>query len=619
MKKLISLLLLSLVLVGCAAQRPQPASTEPEPFAAVAAEALDSSPNWIQKDWESGAVHSYELSEPVHGLLPSENGLLLFSGADSTAIALLDTQTLQVSAIHEAGFLLMSENCTIQHLDGGLSYFHGPNMETVILDDNLREIRRIAAPEALTGIPLLSSDGKTLFYCTASAIRALDLDSGISRILKEASYPVQGLSGLLLGDAVLQVSITDTDGQQRMLFLSTETGQLLQEYTGIPILNASEDTWWGVLQEGSIQTFLFGHKDDIALSFCPRADFPDCYFLPDSFRVLTAIGDGSDSCLELYDLETGKRKSEAVVPGGLYPQYTTESADGCLWILCTQQHNGASVLCRWDPSASETADNAQYVDVYYTREEPDYDGIAACSIRARELSEKYGIEVLVYKDAVAMEPWDYHLEYEFQSDILRRELEALDARLNHFPEGFLQTLAEKFTALKICIVRSAEGSPESGSLDDVNGIQFMDGFDAYIVLAASHDTEYALYHELSHLIETVVLTESTAYDRWDKLNPTDFQYDNDYVLNQSRDGSPWLTEGREYFIDTYSMSYAKEDRARLLEYAMTADHAPLFASPNLQAKLRQMCIGIREAFGLEKSPETFLWEQYLTVPLAAGK
>ena len=144
----------------------------------------------------------------------------------------------------------------------------------------------------------------------------------------------------------------------------------------------------------------------------------------------------------------------------------------------------------------------------------------------------------------------------------------------------------------------------------------MDGFDAYIVLSTNHDTEYALYHELSHLMETVVLTESTAYDRWNHLNPENFRYDNDYAANRNREDDQWLQPGTGYFIDTYAMSYPKEDRARLFEYAMTSGHEELFQSVNLQRKLRQMCLGIREAFGLEKSADIFLWEQYLDIPLS---
>jgi hypothetical protein len=39
----------------------------------------------------------------------------------------------------------------------------------------------------------------------------------------------------------------------------------------------------------------------------------------------------------------------------------------------------------------------------------------------------------------------------------------------------------------------------------------------------------------------------------------------------------------------------------------------------MQEKLMQVCIGLREAFGLKKSTETFLWEQYLKESLAYGK
>ena len=108
-------------------------------------------------------------------------------------------------------------------------------------------------------------------------------------------------------------------------------------------------------------------------------------------------------------------------------------------------------------------------------------------------------------------------------------------------------------------------------------------------------------------METVVLTESTAYDRWNNLNPEGFSYDSNY----HRVDSQWLRRGQEYFIDAYAMSYPKEDRARLFEYAMTSGHEELFRSPHLQSKLKQMCTGIREAFDLEYWPEPLLWEQYL--------
>ena len=137
-----------------------------------------------------------------------------------------------------------------------------------------------------------------------------------------------------------------------------------------------------------------------------------------------------------------------------------------------------------------------------------------------------------------------------------------------------------------------------------------------VMLAAGDTSEKALYHELYHVMETHILGNSIALDQWAKLNPVGFEYDYDYLANAQRDGSEFLQPDTRSFVDTYSMSYPKEDRARIFEYAMTAGNEPLFAASPLQYKLKMLCQGIREAFGLKKSPENFLWEQYLNQPMA---
>jgi len=40
-----------------------------------------------------------------------------------------------------------------------------------------------------------------------------------------------------------------------------------------------------------------------------------------------------------------------------------------------------------------------------------------------------------------------------------------------------------------------------------------------------------------------------------------------------------------------------------------------FESETMQKKLRQLCIGIREAFGMKHYAEPLLWEQYLQEPI----
>ena len=64
------------------------------------------------------------------------------------------------------------------------------------------------------------------------------------------------------------------------------------------------------------------------------------------------------------------------------------------------------------------------------------------------------------------------------------------------------------------------------------------------------------------------------------------------------------------------MTIPREDRATIMAYAITEGNAEYFRSEIMQNKLTAICRGIRKAFGLEKSPEVFIWEQYLNKPLA---
>ena len=155
-------------------------------------------------------------------------------------------------------------------------------------------------------------------------------------------------------------------------------------------------------------------------------------------------------------------------------------------------------------------------------------------------------------------------------------------------------------------------------MEAASGIQYWLEDRPCIALTTSA-TEGSLNHELCHVMDTRVFAHSNAYDQWEELNPSGFKYDYDYAANATRNAGEYLREAERCFIDTYSMSFPKEDRARVLEYAMTPGNVDYFQSRVMQAKLKQICLGLREAFGLKKSPETFLWEQYLKESLAYGK
>ena len=132
-----------------------------------------------------------------------------------------------------------------------------------------------------------------------------------------------------------------------------------------------------------------------------------------------------------------------------------------------------------------------------------------------------------------------------------------------------------------------------------------------MAIALGVPSEQALYHELFHVIETRILSESKAFDQWNDLNPAGFCYDYDYTANAQRDSGVYLFEDHRFFVDTYSMSFPKEDRARIMEYAMLPGMEDLFHSEGMQKKLKTLCHGIRDAYNLETYEAPLLWEQYL--------
>ena len=190
-------------------------------------------------------------------------------------------------------------------------------------------------------------------------------------------------------------------------------------------------------------------------------------------------------------------------------------------------------------------------------------------------------------------------------------MEPLITCLSRYPKALLTETAAHFDSLKLCLVQSVTGIAGENSLSTATGIQFLNGSDAHVVLAAGEYMEQALYHELFHVMETHILSHSSALDRWNELNPAGFSYDLDHSANARRNSGVYLDTETRAFIDTYSMSFPREDRARIFEYAMLEDSGHLFASKIMQQKLRAICTGIREAYGLEKSKDIFPWEQYL--------
>ena len=630
MKRLIPLLLSLLLLCGCGTapvQETNAAPTQAPTYPAVDPTEPGGSydPDSAVEKETAGAVRAYTISiSGAYGMACMGEDVVVFSGADSTTLTKVSGENLYVTAAAHLDRKIDPEDTSVSVSEKGVSYYSRDRHAMVLLDTSLKEVGTIPLPEDVVGEPLMTADRKYVYYCTAGSVRELTVETGISRMLKEMTYPVQRVESVLLGGTVLECSLSDGDDELRTLFLSTEYGQTLWEGEGNIPVTGYGDAWYAILPDGVMDAFVYGGAGMDEQMLIPE-DFTASGIYLEAANCLVTVSSLEDPLgveLNCYDLATGLRTSALLLEGSSEPLYMDVcESTGEIFVLCQDLASGHLTLYRWDPAALPTGDELIYSGHHYTLENPDTEGLAECTVYAQHIGSQYGVEVLIGADAAAVSPWNYALAAEYQVPVLKRELAKLDQLLSVYPEGMLRSAAAGANdgVMRICLVRQITGTPESGSLETTGGVCYWADGGLYIALAMGQDMQSVLYHEMYHALENRLLSDSDACYDWEYLNPDGFDYDYNYTDYLTREDSPYLADDTRYFINAYSMTFPAEDRAMILEYAMEPGNEAYFQTDAMQAKLKAICVGIREAYGLEKSPETFLWEQYLSKSLAYNK
>lgn len=625
MKRLIAVLLLTLLLCGCGGQASDPTlppSTDPAPAAAPTEPAGLYDPGHSLEEATGGALQAFPLKQDdAWGIIPMGDGLLLFSGQENTTLTRLSGATLYETASAALSCFVSPASPTFQISDKGITYYDSDAQELVFLDTELKEVSRFSLPEGIQGEPALSGDRKLLYYCRADSLRCLDLETGIDRLLKEMTFPDQYIVSLHCGDTVLECGVRHEGGSVYELYISTQTGELLYESMESIDLWTQDDLYLAAAHDGVCREILVGsaHFGPSALETGVYEVTPVPVLELGGGILITADAEQNETLLNYYDLHTGKRTASLTLPGTAQLTDFSAGPDGRIWFLRHDEQERAGVICCWDTSRSAVSDDTVYLTPRRTADAPDLDGLEQCAEEAERLSEKHGVQIHVWQEAAAIQPWDYTLVPEYQVSLILHDLKLLDEALSLYPEGFFAEAASGSSSetLHLCLVRSILGNADSGVLDSANGLQFWDDRpDAYICVTPGADMVQALHHELFHIIDSRVLSTCSAYDNWNELNPDGFSYDFDYIINLSRTEDELVSGETRAFIDAYSMSYPKEDRARMMEYAIGAGNSSYFESETMQRKLRQLCLGIREAFGLGKETAVYPWEQYLKEPLS---
>ena len=439
--------------------------------------------------------------------------------------------------------------------------------------------KRWSVPAEIQGQYVLGTQTREIYYCTTGEIHGLSLETGITRLIKTHNAQEQSLTGAYLGGEVLGWKT-----ENGMAYLSSQDGSLLSDEQGLQNLETRDGWYLTDRQDGMANQLIVGSKDTAPMLL----DLPREQLIP-AFAMDGILQLTPENNLCFYDLTSGKKTAQIPIPGETAYK-TITAAQGYIWILTE------NLLYRWQMELSPVTEDRVYTQPVPTAEDPDTDGMTQCRNRIQELEQFHGVSILVGADALE-QLGGHTVTPEYQVTAIDYMLRSLTGALEPFPQNFVgSSLASG--KVSICLVREIDS--------DTGYDRFWIDGNYYILVDVEADMTQAILYGLGGAIDSHILGHSRDLEYWNQANPSGFSYLADAPVPEN-----YAQYVGSYFVDERAMSQPNEDRAWLLYYAMTPDHGEMFAQTHLQKKLKMVCEGIREAYDLKDSPDTYLWEQYL--------
>lgn len=595
MRKFLFLFLLPVLLfAGCAnadadqTETTLPVETQP-PGYYVADSTIESQTN--------GAVRQYALPASDYRFLSSIGDQLLLASGDEPAVLSVLTgidcvPTAQLSVDPD----LLSGSYKV--LYNGFVYYDEAENQAIFLDPQLQEINRLPLPEDIQGSPVFSPDGTEIFYCAGQEIRAMQVEPKITRLIKSHNYKTLVLTECHFEGKLLSCCVENEQGAVDTVYISAESGQTLHTDKGIEKLYTYEDAFFALRTDGVISQKILGTLDGEMQNLSVDASVTAALELG---GVVSYHTDKTGLHLAYYSATDGKKTAAVTLKGMGEPNaLLADRWSGCVWILTTDPKTEEKILLRWNLKATPVEEETVYTGILYTAQNPDEEALDACQDRVNALNQTHGTRIRIWQDAVKYNG-GYSLTPEHQPVAINAILDALEPVLAEFPKNFL--LKSVSSRIRICIVRSVDAQAKS--------VQYWDKNDAYIVLPVGADVRSGFLQGLGYVIDSHVLGNSPQYDYWNELNPEGFEY--------GTGDAAYLSGDQRAFVDEKSMESPADDRSRIFYEAMQPENVDLFQGEIMQKKLLHLCKAIRDAWGLERKKDTYLWEQYLTEPIAYQK
>ena len=590
-KLLIMVLLAALLLTACAqnADSPETVMTEetvPPGCRVPESDITTSTQNavWLYEPNVSDMQSIITISDRIMIVAGEQNeSLTVLSGNEGIVAA--QTQ-LEDGALH------------YQNTYEGIAYYSEAENLVQFLDSQLQPSRQIAMPQDISGEPIVSAQPGEIYYCVGQDVFGLDMEDGISRKIKTVDCVSLKMSGCYFDGKVLAVEAQTQDGQVNTIYFSGENGRTLVQENGIDLFATYEDVYFVRRMAGVIEQRILGKLDATPVSWNVQGEIIPALEL--GVMVAHQVSQEGIISLDAYDHATGNRVASVsfTAPGDIVSA-VADRWSNCLWLL-TEDASGNQKLLRWNLKSSPVTDETAYTGVLYTAENTDSAGLKECQKRVDGLNRDYGVRIRIWQDAAKY--IDGHtVVAEHLPQAINRCLDDLEGLFAKLPSRFLSRSVA--TQIRICIVRSIDGKQDA--------TQFWYDGDAFILICPGADLQDVFIRELGNVVNSHILGNSPIVDSWNALNPVNFDYADALTYHEN-----YLQGATRAFVNEEAMTSVTKDRSSIFWQAMQPDNQEMFSSEIMQAKLKQLCLGIRDAWRWEKEKQAFPWEQYLTHPIA---
>lgn len=595
MKRWILLLLACLLLAGCGTGEP---SDDTEPTPALQETDLSETteptePTLLQSDVEGLSTFRLEEDSCAGFFSWGQDRYVLLS--TTGRLHLLTGDALNEEKVRDLECSLTMDDPSIRVSGDKLCYFDRSRDAYVTLGRNLTELSAITIRDAVTAGPVMDDSFGTIYYATADGVRALDISTGNSRLLRQEHQPITDMDGLCFEDTTLHYKRRLENGVEQDCFIRTADGTLVNVST----LNGELVTWGR--NYGAVMDFplpLTRYREILCGSL---EGSPNRLITDGSHEHILFTGNGAvllqdqqdpGLVLELYDLQTGDRLARYVRKDWDDP-FTHALLEGeNLWLW---MDDSGTFLRMKIGTQKRLPGKLEPLDTLH-----DPADLETPSALAQEIADTYGVGFELTSAENRTTGVNYDAWPDYRPQEYTAALELLKQTMAELPSGLCQKL--KLTIRLVDDFDPAQPLPAGTGELIIGSRRIME-------LSICDNILDIFYHELFHAMELYITSETNRLSKWTELNPEGFSYAGSTVPYETGE----LNESEFLYAvaDPYGLVSAREDRAQIFLYAMMDGQEALFQNEVVQAKLRYLCTAIRYGWNWQKVETAFPWEQYL--------